>query len=163
MPIGPLETNFNEIFNQNTKSFIHENTSEYIISNMAAILSRGRWVNIGEYAVSTLNTHLILPRIYRILPYAVLKQPRCLVYILWLLTHWGWDKMTDIFQTAFSMFFLVLKCFDFYHNFTDICSRGQIINFPALVQIMAWHHQATSHYLSQWWPSLLRHICVTRP
>ena len=31
--------------NQNTKLFIHENASENIVCEMAAILSRGRWVN----------------------------------------------------------------------------------------------------------------------
>ena len=36
-------------------------------------------------------------------------------------------------------------------------------NIPALVQIMAWCLQATSHYLNQWWPSLPTHICITRP
>ena len=34
-------------FNQNTKLFIHENASEDIICEMAAILSRGRWVNFS--------------------------------------------------------------------------------------------------------------------
>ena len=34
-------------FNQNIKLFIHENASENIVCEMAAILSRGRWVN-GE-------------------------------------------------------------------------------------------------------------------
>ena len=29
-----------------------------------------------------------------------------------------------------------------------------------LVQVMAWCHQATSHYLSQWWPRL---YVITRP
>ena len=33
-------------FNQNTKFFIHENAFEKIVSEMEAILSRGRWVNI---------------------------------------------------------------------------------------------------------------------
>ena len=32
-------------FSQNTKFFIHENASENIICETAAILSRGRWVN----------------------------------------------------------------------------------------------------------------------
>ena len=32
-------------FNQNTKFCIHENASENIVCEMAAILSRGRWVN----------------------------------------------------------------------------------------------------------------------
>ena len=30
---------------------------------------------------------------------------------------------------------------------------GSIDNKSALIQVMAWRHQATSHYLSQWWPS----------
>ena len=38
-----------------------------------------------------------------------------------------------------------------------------INNIPALVSIMAWRRQATSHYLNQWWSSQLTHICVTRP
>ena len=33
-------------FNQNTKFLIHENTSESIVCEMAAILARGRWVNV---------------------------------------------------------------------------------------------------------------------
>ena len=37
-------------FNQNTKLFIHANASEYIVFEMAAILSRGRWVNMSEIA-----------------------------------------------------------------------------------------------------------------
>ena len=41
--------------------------------------------------------------------------------------------------------------------------KGPIDNIPALVQIIAWREQATSHYLNQWWPSSTTHICVTRP
>ena len=44
MSIGPLGTNFNEILNQNTKLFIHENALENVFCEMAAILSRGEWV-----------------------------------------------------------------------------------------------------------------------
>ena len=32
-----------------------------------------------------------------------------------------------------------------------------------LVQVMAWCHQATSHYLSQWWPRSMSPYGVTRP
>ena len=32
-----------------------------------------------------------------------------------------------------------------------------------LVQVMAWCHQATSHYLSQWWPRSLSPYGATRP
>ena len=35
-------------FNQNTKNVIHENASEIIVGEMAAILSRGRWVKNRE-------------------------------------------------------------------------------------------------------------------
>ena len=34
---------------------------------------------------------------------------------------------------------------------------------PTLVQVMAWRHQATSHYLSQCWPRSLSPYGVTRP
>ena len=37
-----------------------------------------------------------------------------------------------------------------------------IDNKSALVQVMAWHRQATSHYLNQCWPSSVTHICGTR-
>ena len=40
-------------------------------------------------------------------------------------------------------------------DFTDDQSR--------LVQVMAWCHQATSHYLSQYWPKSLLPYGVTRP
>ena len=40
-------------FNQNIKLSIHENASEYIICEKAAILSRGRWVN----EANDLSTH----------------------------------------------------------------------------------------------------------
>ena len=40
-------------FNQNTKLFIHENVSENIVYEMAAILSWGRWVKPSGWCVST--------------------------------------------------------------------------------------------------------------
>ena len=44
---GPLvyRNKLQWIFNQNRKLFIHGNASEYIVCEMAAILSRGGWVN----------------------------------------------------------------------------------------------------------------------
>ena len=44
--------------------------------------------------------------------------------------------------------------------------RHQILDKLTLVQVMAWCCQATSHYLSQCWPSFLRFLSphgVTRP
>ena len=48
---------------------------------------------------------------------------------------------------------------NFDYNFTAVCSNCLINNMPALVQIRAW--SAQSHYLYQWWHSLLPHICIT--
>ena len=43
---GPLGTNFSEIEVKITKVYIHENAFENILFKMAAILSRGRWVDM---------------------------------------------------------------------------------------------------------------------
>ena len=42
-------------------------------------------------------------------------------------------------------------------------SRDLTDDKSTLVQVMAWCHQATSHYLSQCWPSFLSPYGVTRP
>ena len=44
MSIGPLGTNLSEIWID--KKIIHQNASESVICEMAAILSRGRWVKL---------------------------------------------------------------------------------------------------------------------
>ena len=64
------------------------------------------------------------------------------------LTHWGQDKMAAIFQMTFSnVFCWMFKLTVFQHWFWQWLGTGQ----------------ATSHYLNQWWPSILTHICVTWP
>ena len=79
-----------------------------------------------------------------------------------LLTHWGRDKVAAILQTTFANAFSWLKCTNFAIKFDwSLFLKDRIDNIPALVQIMAWRHQATSHYLNQRWPSQLTHICVT--
>ena len=40
---------------------------------------------------------------------------------------------------------------------------GPINKIPALVQDNCLVPQVTSHYLNQWWHSLLMHICLTQP
>ena len=56
MSIGPLWTNFSEI--SKYEVFIHENSSENTVCEKAAILSRGRWVNIVSYWIWYLQTSL---------------------------------------------------------------------------------------------------------
>ena len=61
------------------------------------------------------------------------------------LTHWGWDKMADIFQTTFSNGILLMK-YEFRLKFhSSLFYGGPINNIIALLII------------------LLSHMCVTRP
>ena len=49
----------------------------------------------------------------------------------------------------------------------ELAIRWMSLNFThdksTLIQVMAWCRQATSHYLSQWWPRSLSPYGVTRP
>ena len=45
LSIGTSRNKLQWILNQNTKLFIQENAYEYVIYEMLAILSKGRWVN----------------------------------------------------------------------------------------------------------------------
>ena len=79
-------------------------------------------------------------------------------------THQDRDNMTTILQTAFSNLVscmtIVVFWFKFHRNL-----------FPWVQWTMSQHwfrywfvaEQATSHYLNQWRPSTMAHICVTRP
>ena len=71
-------------------------------------------------------------------------------WFLRILTHWGCDKMAGIFQMTFSNAFSWMKMiFEFWIQFDwSLFLRVQL---------------TISHYLNQWWPRLLTHICVTQP
>ena len=80
------------------------------------------------------------------------------------LTHWGRDKMAVIFQTIFSNAFSWMKMFNFRLRFHWIVfPRVQLTIFQHWFRWWLGAVQATSHYLNQWWYSLLTHICVIRP
>ena len=80
-----------------------------------------------------------------------------------ILTHWSWDKMAAILQTKHSTAFPKMKMYEFplkfhWSLFPRIQKQLTIYSYSwALVKIMAWR-QATSHYLNQWWLSLLTHM-----
>ena len=68
------------------------------------------------------------------------------------LTHWGLDKMADIFQTIFSSAFSWIKMYLVTIRFSLILvASGPINNTSALVKIMAWRRPGNSYYLNQWW------------
>ena len=82
------------------------------------------------------------------------------------LTHWGRDKMAVIFQTTFSNnFSWIINAWISIKISLKFVPKGPIDNIPALVQIMAWHRQVTSHYRNQWWLDIdaYNDICITRP
>ena len=75
-----------------------------------------------------------------------------------ILTHWGRDKMVAISETTLNE--NVWNSIEISLKFVP---KNLIDNKRASVRTMAWHDQATSHYLNQWWLSLQTHICVTQP
>ena len=80
------------------------------------------------------------------------------------LTHWGRDKVAANFQTTFSNAFSPMKMFEFRLIFHWILFlRVQFIIISHWFRWWLGAEQATSHYLNQWWPNLLTHICVSRP
>ena len=88
--------------------------------------------------------------------FATQVRPRCvtgsafLQQISILLTHWGRDKMADVFQTTFSNGFSYMKIYEFRLIFLFI-PRGPFNNIPALIQIMAWRRPGGKPLSEQWW------------
>ena len=81
----------------------------------------------------------------------------CLLMVV--LTHWGRDKMINIFQMTFSNAFSWIKVFEFWILLTKVCSfvsNRQQCNTSSDKGA----EQAMSHYLNQWWPRLVMHISL---
>ena len=80
------------------------------------------------------------------------------------LTHWGRDKIDAILQTTCSNAFSWMKIFEFRLKFHwSLFLKVQFTIFQHWFRQWLGAEQATSHYLNQWWPSSMTHICVTRP
>ena len=68
------------------------------------------------------------------------------------LTHWGPDKMADIFQTIFSNGFSWMNMYEFRLTFHWSLFLGvQLTIFQHWLRWWLGAGQATSHYLNQWW------------
>ena len=68
------------------------------------------------------------------------------------LTHWGWDKMANIFQTTFSNAFSWMKTYEFLLKFHwSLFLRVQLTKFQQWFRKWLGADQATSHYMDQWW------------
>ena len=107
---------------------------------------------------------LILYTTYMVDISRLTTTPTLYLGLIELLTHWGRDKMAatlidDIFKCNFVNENVLISI----RTPLNFVPKGPIDNKSSLVQVMAWCRQATSHYLNQWWLSLLMHICVTWP
>ena len=88
--------------------------------------------------------------------------------------HWciGWQNFDwlapEKFELNFSyVIFKWILAIDVWVITCDIALIWMSLDFAddqsTLVQVMAWCRQATSHYLSQWWPRSLSPYGVNRP
>ena len=70
-----------------------------------------------------------------------------------------WKKWLPFHRRHFQVHFHEWKKYVFWFKFHwSLFPKGSIDNLAALVQVMAWHQTATSHYLKQGWPSSPMHI-----
>ena len=78
-----------------------------------------------------------------------------------------WHSLThltgknDSLQMTISISFSSMKMCILIQASLNFAPKGPFTIEPQFVQIMACIR--TGHYLNQWWPCLLSHICVTRP
>ena len=81
----------------------------------------------------------------------------CYIDLMWpnkyrLLTHWGRDEMTAIFQTTLSNEFSWMKMYQFRLIFRwSLFLRVQLTVLQHWFRLWLGADQATSHYLNQWW------------
>ena len=79
------------------------------------------------------------------------------------LTHWPLGDLDAILKLQFSIsFYWLVSSHRLKIMPWDEC-YGNSQMMSTLVQVMAWCRQATSHYLSQCWPSSMSPYGVTRP
>ena len=83
------------------------------------------------------------------------------VFPIFLLTHWGRDKMAAILQTMDSNTFSWMKMYEFCS--LKFVPKVRITNIPALVQIMALPQQGDKPLSEPMMVRLPMHIYVTRP
>ena len=83
---------------------------------------------------------------------------------MFILTHWGRDKMATIFQITYWNGFFLMKMYGLWLKFHGrFVPRSPINNIPALVQIMAWHRPDDKPLSEPMMVSLLTRIYVAWP
>ena len=74
-------------------------------------------------------------------------------------------KWPPFCRQHFWMYLLEWKCMNFDYNLTEVRTflGVELTIFQHWFRKWLGANQVTTHYLNQWWHSLLAHICVTRP
>ena len=88
------------------------------------------------------------------------QAPLLIMLVIYVINSLVCGRSRHGFKKCIILSYWVNFCYDnalrwMPQDFTDCKS--------ALVQVMAWCCQATSHYLSQCWPSSVSLYCITRP
>ena len=136
----------------------------YRIHSMFVILSLGNWHRQKWHGSSLVQVMACHQYSTKPLPEPILTYWQldsygyCLQNVAISLTHWGQDKMADIFQTTFSNAFLWMMLI--LIKFVPKCS---INNIPAFVRVMAWHFPGDKPISKPMMLSSLTHKSVILP
>ena len=150
-------------FYQNTKLFIHENASENIVCETAAILSKG-----DELMVYLKHRYLVSEQWFKLQQSLAANQ------------HWRWGSQaihaSNFLNTLrprqngrhfaddmFKWIFLNENVWSTIEISLKFVPKGLINNNPALFQIMAWRRPGKKTLSEPMMVSLATHICVIRP
>ena len=122
-------------------------------------LAPGRFGRIFNYAIFK---HYTISMVYY---YSILKMAWLLVLRAWApLTPWPQGNLNEILAMLFFKQILVIDGWGISHEIALILMSLDFTDDQStLVQVMAWCHQAASHYLSQCWPRSLLPYVVTGP
>ena len=80
-----------------------------------------------------------------------------------MLTHWPLGDLNEILDIILKLI-LVIDCRSIFCQIVPcLMSLDLTDDKSTLVQVMAWCHQATSHYLSQCWPRSMSPYGISKP
>ena len=100
-------------------------------------------------------------RMKRVSLLSIHKRVTCYRDGIYPVTHWGWDKIAAIWQTAFSNIFSYENIWISPNISLKFVPKVWINNIPALVQMMAWHRTDNKSWSKPKLFSLLMDIYIT--
>ena len=124
----------------------------------AQMLPLWAWMHICGNVVQRWHTptnptlHEPTEQCHRDTVYFCMKRPnKRLSQAIVPLTYWGREKWPPFCSKLFQIFFLIENIWISIKISLKFVPKSPNHNIPALVQIMAWCRQVTSHYLKQRW------------